>query len=191
MPEFHNAAHLRVTNSCLAAGRRPRRRVSPSTSLAPLETSHSVVCQYCGTENMPLEYLCLQCGKMLPTEMVDADGLAQQFRDSAIPPEDQEIPEIRNTSTDFDLRAADQGAMTMADVIKDLAEPRRPLLVDKEVPLTHPDSKLDLGKMIHCSKGFVSAWHHKNKFTHATRHQPRGVARGENIEPTRDMVVDL
>ena len=167
-------------------------RQSFNFSGAARETSHSIVCQNCGTENMPFEYLCLQCGKMLPIEAMDVDGLAQRFRDSAMPAEDQEIPEIGNTSADFDLRAAHQGAMTMADVVEDLDEPRRPLVVDKEVPLTHPDSELDLGKMIHWSKGFVNTWHHKKKFTHATRDiSQEEWQRGKNIEPTRDMVVDL
>ena len=69
---------------------------------AARETSHSVVCQNCGTENMILEYLCLKCGEMLPIETVDVDGWTW-FRNSAIPAEDQEILEIGNTIADFDL----------------------------------------------------------------------------------------
>ena len=111
---------------------------------AARETSHSIVCQKGGSENMPFDYLCIQCGKMLPIETIDVDGLAQRFRNSAIPSEDQELPEIGNTTADFDLRVADQGAMTMAEVVEDFDEPNQPLVQDNEVPFTHPDSDLHL-----------------------------------------------
>ena len=100
------------------------------------ETAGGIIFQNGPEQNMPFDLPCVRCRKILPVGTIDVDGL---WRKISRQRQDRNKMQtcrvsIGQTNADADLCAMDVGNL-MADVLEDLEEQNRSVVIDRESSL--------------------------------------------------------